>query len=139
LRKKLEAHRESARCAGCHAQIDPLGFALESYAEFGQWRAGIDDRGTLPSGAKFRGPTGLKLALIDERIDDLGSQAIRKMLAYALGRQLEFYDEATVKEIAAELKPTGYRFGDLVLAITESYPFTTKRLPPLPTKKTDEK
>ena len=138
LRQKLEAHRESPRCAGCHAQIDPLGFGLESYAEFGQWRDGIDDRGTLPSGAKFRGPAGLKLALIDERLDDLGSQAIRKMLAYALGRQLEFYDEATVKEIAARLKPTGYRFGDLVLAITESYPFTMKRLPPAFAEKSDE-
>ena len=138
LRKKLEAHRDSPRCAGCHSQIDPLGFALESYAEFGQWRGGVDDRGTLPSGAKFRGPEGLKLALIDERIDDLGSQAIRKMLAYALGRQLEFYDEATVKEIAAKLKPTGYRFGDLVFAITESYPFTMKRLPSVSTKKSDE-
>ena len=138
LRQKLEVHRESPRCAGCHAQIDPLGFGLESYAEFGQWRSGIDDRGTLPSGAKFRGPTGLKLALIDERLDDLGSQAIRKMLAYALGRQLEFYDEATVKEIAAKLKPTGYRFGDLVLAITESYPFTMKRLPPPSPGKSDE-
>lgn len=138
LRQKLEAHRESPRCAGCHAQIDPLGFGLESYAEFGQWRDGIDDRGTLPSGAKFRGPAGLKLALIDERLDDLGSQAIRKMLAYALGRQLEFYDEATVNEIAARLKPTGYRFGDLVLAITESYPFTMKRLPPVAAGKSDE-
>jgi hypothetical protein len=78
------------------------------------------------------------LALIDERLDDLGSQAIRKMLAYALGRQLEFYDEATVKEIAARLKPTGYRFGDLVLAITESYPFTMKRLPPASAGKSDE-
>ena len=138
LRKKLEAHRDSPRCAGCHSQIDPLGFALESYAEFGQWRGGVDDRGTLPSGAKFRGPEGLKLALIDERVDDLGSQAIRKMLAYALGRQLEFYDEATVKEIAAKLKPTGYRFGDLVFAITESYPFTMKRLPSVSTRKSDE-
>jgi len=139
LRQKLEVHRESPRCAGCHAQIDPLGFGLESYAEFGQWRGGIDDRGTLPSGAKFRGPAGLKMALIDERLDDLGSQAIRKMLAYALGRQLEFFDEAEVKEIAAKLKPTGYCFGDLVIAITESYPFTMKRLPPAPVGKLDEK
>jgi hypothetical protein len=129
LRKKLEAHRDSKRCAGCHSQIDPLGFGLESYAEFGQWRGGVDDRGTLPSGAQFRGPAGLKLALIDERLDDLGSQTIRKMLAYALGRQLEFYDEATVREIAGKLRPSGYRLGDLVFAISDSYPFTTKRQP----------
>ena len=138
LRRKLEVHRESARCAGCHSQMDPLGFALESYAEFGQWRGGIDDRGTLPSGAKFRGPAGLKLALIDERLDDLGAQVIRKMLAYALGRQLEFYDEATVREIAEKLKPTGYRFGDLVLAITASDPFIMKRLPPASVAKSNE-
>ena len=138
LRRKLEVHRESARCAGCHSQMDPLGFALESYAEFGQWRGGIDDRGTLPSGAKFRGPAGLKLALIDERLDDLGAQVIRKMLAYALGRQLEFYDEATVREIAEKLKPTGYRFGDLVLAITASDPFIMKRLPPASVGKSNE-
>lgn len=139
LRRKLEVHRESARCAGCHSQMDPLGFALESYAEFGQWRNGIDDRGTLPSGAKFRGPAGLKLALIDERLDDLGAQVIRKMLAYALGRQLEFYDEATVREIAEKLKPTGYRFGDLVLAITASDPFIMKRLLPGSVGKSNEK
>ena len=138
LRRKLEVHRKSARCAGCHSQMDPLGFALESYAEFGQWRGGIDDRGTLPSGAKFRGPAGLKLALIDERLDDLGAQVIRKMLAYALGRQLEFYDEATVREIAEKLKPTGYRFGDLVLAITASDPFIMKRLPPASVAKSNE-
>ena len=138
LRRKLEVHRKSARCAGCHSQMDPLGFALESYAEFGQWRGGIDDRGTLPSGAKFRGPAGLKLALIDERLDDLGAQVIRKMLAYALGRQLEFYDEATVREIAEKLKPTGYRFGDLVLAITASDPFIMKRLPPASVGKSNE-
>jgi len=123
---------------GRRAEMDPLGFALESYAEFCQWRGGIDDRGTLPSGAKFRGPAGLKLALIDERLDDLGAQVIRKMLAYALGRQLEFYDEATVREIAEKLKPTGYRFGDLVLAITASDPFRMKRLPPASVGKSNE-
>ena len=138
LRKKLEAHREAVSCAGCHSQIDPLGFALESYSEFGQWRDGVDDRGSLPSGAKFRGPAGLKLALIDERFDDLGAQAIRKMLAYALGRQLEFYDEGTVREIAAKLKPTGYRFREMVLAIAQSPPFTMKRLPPKSAQENDE-
>ncbi|MGI9242852.1 MAG: DUF1592 domain-containing protein [Verrucomicrobiales bacterium] len=138
LRRKLEVHRDSKRCAGCHSQIDPLGFALESYAEFGQWRSGVDNRGTLPDGAQFRGPEGLKIALIDTRLDDLGTQAIRKMLAYALGRQLEFYDEATVQKIAAKLRETGYRLGDMVLEISDSYPFTTRRLPPTPDTTTDE-
>jgi hypothetical protein len=129
LRKNLERHRDSKQCSGCHSQIDPLGFALENYAEFGQWRNDVDSRGTLPNGASFQGPTGLKLALIDNRLDDLGSQVIRKMLAYALGRQLEYYDEAVVLEIATKLKPEGYPLRDIVIEITNSYPFTTRRLP----------
>ena len=129
LREQLDQHRRSARCAGCHAQIDPLGFALENYAEFGQWRTRVDNRGTLPNGASFRGPAGLKIALREWRLDDLGTQVIRKMLAYGLGRQLEYYDEATVREISARLKPAGYPMGDMLREVVRSYPFTTRRLP----------
>ncbi|MDB4465101.1 DUF1585 domain-containing protein, partial [Akkermansiaceae bacterium] len=68
----------------------------------------------------------------------LGLQVIRKMLSYALGRQLEFYDEATVREIASRLKPGGYRLGDVVMEITQSYPFTMKRLPANPNKSSNE-
>ncbi len=129
LRQQLERHRRSARCAGCHEQIDPLGFALENYAEFGQWRARVDNRGTLPNGASFRGPSGLKVALKEWRLDDLGTQVVRKMLAYALSRQLEYYDEGTVREIAARIKPAGYPMGDMLREVLRSYPFTTRRLP----------
>ena len=127
LRARLERHRTSPKCAGCHDQIDPLGFALENYAEFGQWRSGVDNHGTLPDGATFSGPSGLKKALIDTRLDNLGRQVIRKMLSYALGRQLEYYDEAVVREIAAELKVSGYPMQELVLAIADSYPMLYKR------------
>lgn len=137
LRQRLQRHREAANCAGCHSQIDPLGFALENYGEFGQWRRGVDNHGTLPNGARFRGAAGLKLALIDTRLDDLGTQVIRKMLAYGLGRQLEFYDEATVLRIAAKLKPAGYPMRAMVKEIALSYPFTTKR-PPQPGTATKE-
>ena len=129
LREKLEVHRDSKRCAGCHSQIDPLGFALENYSEFGRWRNGVDNRGELPNGARFRGPQGLKKALIDTRLDDLGKQLIRKMLSYALGRQLEYYDEAVVREIAQKLKGSGYPLKDMVIEIGLSYPFTIKRVP----------
>ena len=133
LRQQLERHRQSVRCAGCHSRIDPLGFALENYAEFGQWRGGVDNRGMLPNGARFRGPEGLKIALREWRLDDLGTQVIRKMLAYALGRQLEYYDEATVRRIAAALKPTGYPMGEMLKEITGSIPFTMRRMPsPVP-------
>jgi len=129
LREKLEVHRDSKRCAGCHSQIDPLGFALENYSEFGRWRNGVDNRGELPNGARFRGPQGLKMALIDTRLDDLGKQLIRKMLSYALGRQLEYYDEAVVREIAQRLKGSGYPLKDMVIEIGLSYPFIIKRVP----------
>ncbi len=129
LREKLQIHRKSKNCAGCHSQIDPLGFALENYSEFGRWRGGVDNRGELPNGARFRGPQGLKMALIDNRLDDLGKQLIRKMLSYALGRQLEYYDEAVVRDIASKLKGAGYPIKDMVLEIGQSYPFTKKRLP----------
>ena len=86
-------------------------------------------RDRLPNGARFRGPQGLKMALIDNRLDDLGKQLIRKMLSYALGRQLEYYDEAVVRDIASKLKGAGYPIKDMVLEISQSYPFTKKRLP----------
>ena len=136
LREKLQIHRESKNCAGCHSQIDPLGFALENYSEFGRWRGGVDNRGELPNGARFRGPQGLKMALIDNRLDDLGKQLIRKMLSYALGRQLEYYDEAVVRDIAIKLKGAGYPIQDMVLEIGLSYPFTKKRLPQQLSQKT---
>ena len=129
LRQKLEIHRSSRRCAGCHDQIDPLGFALENYGEFGQWRGRVDSRGTLPDGARIRGPGGLKIALVESRIDDLATQLIRKMLAYALGRQLEYYDEGTVREIAAKWKPSGYPMRKLVIEIANSYTFSQRRIP----------
>ena len=137
LREKLQIHRKSRNCAGCHSQIDPLGFALENYSEFGRWRGGVDNRGELPNGARFRGPQGLKMALIDNRLDDLGKQLIRKMLSYALGRQLEYYDEAVVRDIASKLKGAGYPIKDMLLGIGQSYPFTKKRLPLKISQKTE--
>ncbi|MGB0326252.1 MAG: DUF1592 domain-containing protein [Akkermansiaceae bacterium] len=129
LRRQLEHHRRNPNCASCHDQIDPLGFALESYADFGQFRSGVDNRGALPNGATFRGPAGLKLALVDTRLDNFARQIIRKMLAYALSRQLEYYDEAVVIDIANRLKPKGYPLREILIAVTESDPFLKKRLP----------
>jgi len=76
----------------------------------------------------------LKIALREWRLDDLGAQVIRKMLAYALGRQLEFYDEATVRRIASTLKPAGYPMGEMLREIAGSEPFIMRRLPQAPTE-----
>jgi mono/diheme cytochrome c family protein len=83
--------------------------------------------GSLPSGTAFDGPAGLKRTLLDERHDDLVRQTASKMLAYALGRQLEYYDEPAVRAIIAALEVDGYRFQTLVQEIVASYPFQYKK------------
>ena len=83
--------------------------------------------GSLPSGTAFDGPAGLKRTLIEERHDDLVRQTASKMLAYALGRQLEYYDEPALRKILAALEDDGYRFQTLVKGIVASYPFQYKK------------
>ena len=87
----------------------------------------IDTAGALPSGAAFDGPAGLKRTLIEERHDDLVRQTASKMLAYALGRQLDYYDEPALRGIIAALEADDYRFQTLVKAIVASYPFQHKK------------
>ena len=89
---------------------------------------------TLKDNALFENATNTSIPLptfkdIDNRIDDLGKQLIRKMLSYALGRQLEYYDEAVVRDIADKIKGAGYPMKDMVLEIGLSYPFTMKKIP----------
>ncbi len=85
--------------------------------------------GSLPDGTPFTGPAGLKQALLDTRHDDLVRQTVSKMLAYALGRQLEYYDEPAVRTIIARLEADDYRFQTLLQAVVESYPFQYKKHP----------
>lgn len=134
-REKLAAHRANPRCAGCHDQIDPLGVSLENYDWFGRWREThrrqeIDTGARLPDGTEFSGPVGLKKVIIEKRQDDLLRQTTRKMLAYALGRQLEFYDESAVIEIVSHLKSADFRFQTLVREVVNSYPFQYKKNQP---------
>ena len=83
--------------------------------------------GSLPDGTSFSGPAGLKRALLEHRHDDLVRQVVSKMLAYALGRQLEYYDEPAVRSIVAALEADGYRFQTLLHEIVASYPFQYKK------------
>ncbi len=132
-REKLELHRQKPACSGCHSRIDPLGFSLSNYDRFGRWRdrrgrAQVDARGRLPNWTEFHGPSGLKRVVVEQRLDDLTRQLARKMLAYALGRQLEYYDEPAVRKIVREVAKDGYRFHALVRGVANSYPFRYKRL-----------
>lgn len=132
-RQKLELHRRSPNCYACHSQIDPLGFSLENYDWFGRFkvhtgRRAIDASGKLPDGTEFTGAAGLKQVIVNKRIDDLTRQITRKLLSYALGRQLEYYDEAAVRKIARAVEQDGYRMQTLIYRIVESYPFRYKQV-----------
>jgi len=129
-RQKLELHRRNPNCYVCHNEIDPLGFALEEFDWFGRHRGEgtVDAEGMLPNGTVVNGLLGLRKAIIRERLNDLLEQLTRKMLSYALGRQLEYYDEATVAGIITEVEKSDRRMQALVLEIVRSDAFQKKQL-----------
>jgi hypothetical protein len=128
LRAALEQHRADPGCAGCHAVMDPIGFALENYNGIGQWRtedggSEIDASGKLPDGTKFSGPSGLKTALTTLKREEFAATVTEKMLTYALGRGLEYYDQPAVRAILRGSEAGGYRMRDLIQAVAMSAPF----------------
>lgn len=132
FREKLELHRRKPNCYACHSQMDPLGFSLEQYDWFGRYRtrrgrSRIDATGQLPNGTEFRGLSGLKRVIVEERHDDLIRQLTQKMLSYALGRQLEYYDEPAVRRITSAVSADGDRLQTLVQEIVKSFPFRYKQ------------
>jgi hypothetical protein len=132
VRQRLERHRANAACYNCHRLIDPLGMALETYDAVGKWRdkdqdQPIDASGTLSDGQEFSGVDGLK-ALLMERKDDFVRCFVERMLTYALGRKLEYYDAATVKQITKAVAKDGYKFSRVVVEVAKSYPFRHKRV-----------
>jgi hypothetical protein len=131
LRQQLEQHRKNPTCAACHARMDPLGFGLENFDATGAWRTtdgkiAIDASGSLPDGRSFQGPDGLKTILQADRNAFAGCMAA-KLLTYAMGRGLERYDRATVREITQQLAAHDYRFSNLTLAIVTSRPFQMRQ------------
>ncbi len=131
LRERLEQHRADPACASCHEQMDPLGFALENFDAVGVWRERdgkfpIDASGTLPDGAFVNGPRDLK-ALLTQRPRDFARALAEKMLTYALGRGLEYYDYCALERIVAGVESADYRFSQLVLEISKSVPFQMRR------------
>jgi hypothetical protein len=130
LRARLERHRADPSCAACHALIDPLGFALENFDEIGRWREfdgreRIDASGTLWDGTQLDGAASLRAALLARREAFVGV-AVEKLLTYALGRAVEYYDMPTVRRIVRDAAADEYRFSALVLGIVNSVPFRMK-------------
>ena len=131
LREQMEQHRANPSCAACHASMDPLGFAFENYNAIGAWRStdgdqDIDASGELPDGKRFSGLEGLKKILL-ERKDDFAACLAEKMLTYALGRGLKYYDRPTLKRIVKRVAENDYRLSSLVVEIVKSEPFLNRR------------
>jgi hypothetical protein len=134
LRAALEIHRASPSCSGCHKVMDPLGFALENFNGIGEWRtqdggSEIDATGKLPDGTEFRGPAGLDKALTTVRREEFASTVASRILTYALGRGLEYYDQPVVRSILRECEADNYRVRDLITAVAMSTPFQMRRSP----------
>jgi mono/diheme cytochrome c family protein len=134
MRESMEQHRANSTCASCHSRMDPLGFALENYDGVGKWRtedagAKIDPSGKLPDGTKVEGPASLKKVLVTSHKDEFLATATQKLLMYALGRGLEYYDQPSVRAILRESARDNYRFSALVTAIVKSTPFQMRRTP----------
>jgi len=127
LRQMMEQHRARADCAACHAKLDPLGFAFESYDGVGAWRdkdggTDIDASGVLPDGRKFSGPVEL-IAIFKDKKGAFGRGLTEKMLTYALGRGLEYYDRCAVEQILTGMERNDFRFSVLITEIVKSEPF----------------
>ena len=131
VRERLEAHRRSPSCAVCHDRMDPLGFALENYDAIGAWRTTdlthpIDASARLPDGTAFEGPAGLRALLLSQQ-DQFVQTVTEKLLTYALGRELEYYDAPVVREITRGAAADDHRWSSVILAIVRSMPFQMRR------------
>ena len=130
----MEQHRANPTCAACHAKMDPLGFALENFDAIGQWRSVeanvlINPSGTLPDGTPFTTPAEFRHALLTEPwASEFVSTATAKLLTYALGRGLEYYDAPAVRSITRNAKKTDYSWSSIVLGIVQSSPFQMRRM-----------
>jgi hypothetical protein len=127
VRERMEEHRKSPACAVCHVRMDPLGFSLENYDAIGKWRtaadgAAIDSSAALPDGTQFQGVTGLKQFLRSHREQFVGTLT-QKLLVYALGREVQYYDLPAVRKITRDAAPADFRWSSLILGIVKSTPF----------------
>ena len=127
----MEQHRANPACAACHAKMDPLGFAFENFDGVGAFRKKdgdfvIDPSGTLPDGQSFKGPAELRSILIEKK-GQFTKCLAEKMMTYALGRGVQFYDRRAVNKICDALEKDDYRFSRLVIEIAKSDPFRLRR------------
>lgn len=135
IRAQLEAHRENATCASCHAFLDPMGFALENFDAIGQWRTvdeghAVDASAKLVTGQSFKDFSEFQEILSTELTDDFLRSLSENLLTYALGRGVTWRDKLAVREIMRRTAQNDYQIQTLLLAVCESVPFQRTRTPP---------
>ncbi len=128
MRQAMSRHRANPVCAGCHSLMDPLGFGMENFDPIGRWRTRdasssvIDASGVLPDGTKFNGMAELRQVLVRQP-EQFVTTLTEKLLTYALGRGLEYYDAPAVRSIVRDAGRDNYRFSSVLLGIVKSMPF----------------
>ena len=133
LRQRTELHQSEVTCRNCHKLLDPIGFGLENFDAIGRWREkndeglAIDSAGKLPNGKGFSSPAELK-GLLAQKEADLARNFTQRLMAYALGRQLEGYDQIVVDRILANVAKDGYRVRSIISEVITSYLFTYRRI-----------
>ena len=128
LRERMEMHRSNPACASCHQRMDPLGFALENFDAVGKWRtssdgAPIDSSAVFPDGTRFEGVEGLRALLVSHQ-EDFARTLSGKLLAYAIGRGLDYRDMPAIRSIAHDAAPADYSWSALITGIVRSTPFS---------------
>lgn len=140
LKELLAAHRESALCSSCHSRMDPLGIALENFNALGVWRdkekdTTIDASGELITGEKFKDFRDLRRIIATDRKEDFYRCVTQKMMIYALGRGIDYYDEHALDTIVDRLMSRGGKFRELVIGIVRSPAFQKQRVAEHPLNK----
>ncbi len=133
LRQQFEEHRKATSCAGCHALLDPIGFALENYDLIGRWRTEdnrkpVDTTGTWIRGQQFKDLTEFREIMVRDLKDDFIRCLAENLLTYALGRGLEYNDRPAVQEVMRKTAAAGYGFQDMIIAVCETVPFLRMRV-----------
>jgi len=133
LRQQFEKHREDMSCAGCHALLDPIGFALENYDAIGRWRIQeeskpIDSTGKLIRGQQFSNLQDLRDIIVRDMKPDFVRCLCENLLTYSLGRGLKYSDRPTIQELVRRAEASDYRFQDVIIAVCESVPFQRMRM-----------
>lgn len=132
MRQQMEQHRANPTCAGCHSRMDPIGFSLENYDGIGAWRgkdgnAAIDATGKLPDGTVFEGPKGLKALLTSTYREQYLTTFTEKLMTYALGRGLEYYDAPAVRTVIREAETKNATIPAFISSIVKNPQFQSRR------------